>query len=49
MERDQTEGESGVTRSIIDELDSSDIQGDQMAGESGVTGSTIDGLHFSDT
>ena len=31
------EGESGVTRSIIDELHSSDIQGDQMEGESGVT------------
>ena len=31
------EGESGVTRSIIDELLSSDIQGDQMEGESGVT------------
>ena len=30
-------GESGVNRSIIDELDSSDIQRDQMKGESGVT------------
>ena len=30
------EGESGDTRSIIDELDSWDIQGDQMEGESGV-------------
>ena len=30
-------GESGVTRSIIDELHSWDIQGDQMEGESGVT------------
>ena len=30
-------GESGATRSIIDELLSSDIQGDQMEGESGVT------------
>ena len=29
------EGESGVTRSIIDELDSWDIQGDQMEWESG--------------
>ena len=29
------EGESGVTRSITDELHSSDIQGDQMEGESG--------------
>ena len=31
------EGESGVTRSIIDELHSWDIQGDQKEGESGVT------------
>ena len=31
------EGESGFTRSIIDELDSWDIQGDQIEGESGVT------------
>ena len=30
------EGEIGVTRSIIDELHSSDTQGDQMEGESGV-------------
>ena len=30
-------GESGVTRSIIDELNSWDIQGDQMEGENGVT------------
>ena len=30
-------GESGVTRTIIDELHSSDIQGDQMEGESSVT------------
>ena len=42
------EGESGVTRSIIDELHSSDIQGDQMKGESGVTRSIIDELHSSD-
>ena len=27
------EGESGVTRNIIDELHSWDIQGDQMEGE----------------
>ena len=39
------EGESGVTRSIIDELHSSDTQGDQMAGESDVTQSIIDELH----
>ena len=30
-------GKSGVTRSIIEELHSSDIQGDQMECESGVT------------
>ena len=39
------EGEIAVTRSIIDELHSSDIQGDQMEGESGITGSIIDQLH----
>ena len=37
MQRDQTEGQSGVTRSIIDELHSSDIQGDEMEAETGVT------------
>ena len=37
--------ESGVTRSIIDELHSSDNQGDQMQDESGVTRSIIDELH----
>ena len=42
------EGESGVTRSIIDELHSSDIQRDQMEGEIGVTRSIIDELHSSD-
>ena len=42
------QGESGVTRSIIDELHSSDIQGDQMEGGSGVTGSIIDELESSD-
>ena len=42
------EGESGVTRSIIDELYSSDIQRDQMEGDSGVTRSIIDELHSSD-
>ena len=31
------EGESGSSRSIIDELHSWDIQGDQMEGKSGVT------------
>ena len=39
------EGEGGVTRSIIDELHSSDIQRVQMEGESGVTGNIIDELH----
>ena len=34
--------ESPVTRSIIDQLQSSDIQRDQMVGESGVTGSIYD-------
>ena len=31
------EGESGVTRSVIDELHSWDLQGDQTEEESGVT------------
>ena len=31
------EGESGVTRSIIDKLHSSDMQEDQMDSECGVT------------
>ena len=39
------EGESGVTRSVIDELHSWDIEGDQMERESGVTRSIIDELH----
>ena len=39
------EGESGVMRSIIDELHSRDIQGDQMEGQSGVTRSIIDDVH----
>ena len=38
------EGESGLTRSISDELQSSYMQGDQMEGESGVTRSIIDEL-----
>ena len=42
------EGESCVRRSIIDELQSWDIQGDQMEGQSGVTQSIIDELHSSD-
>ena len=43
------EGESLVTRSIIDELHSSDKQRDRMEGESSVARSIIDELHFSDT
>ena len=35
------EGESGVTRNIIDELHSSDIRGDQIEGEGRVTRSVI--------
>ena len=39
------EGESGITRSIIDELHSFDIQGDQKEGERAVIRSFIDELH----
>ena len=39
------QGESGITRSIMDDPHSSYIQGDQMEGESGVTGSIIDELY----
>ena len=42
------ERESAVTRSIIVELDSSDIQRDEMVGEKGVTRSIIDELQSSD-
>ena len=38
-------GESGVGRSIMEELYSWDIQGDQMEGERGVTRNIIDELH----
>ena len=38
------ECESDVTRSIIDELRSWDIQGDKMEGKSGVIRSIIDEL-----
>ena len=38
------EGESGVTRSIIDDLHSSDIQRNQLECESGVPRSIIDEL-----
>ena len=41
------EGASGVTKSSIDELHSSDIQRDQMEFESAVTQSIIDELHSS--
>ena len=41
-------GESSVTRSIIDELHSSDVLGDKMEGEKGVTRSIIDDLHSLD-
>ena len=42
------EGESGVTRSIIDQLHSLDTQEGQMEGEYGVTRSIIHELHSSD-
>ena len=42
------EGESGVTRSIIDQLHSWDIHGDQKEGERAVTRGIIDDFHFSD-
>ena len=42
------EGESDVTRSIIDELHSWDIQGSQMEDEGGVSRSMIDVVHSSD-
>ena len=41
------EGESGVTGSIIDELQTCDIQRDEREAESGVTRSIIDELHSS--
>ena len=42
------EGESDVTRSIIDELHFSDILRDQKEGESGVIRSINDEFHSSD-
>ena len=39
------EGESGVTRSIIDELHSSDIEENQMEGGRSVTRGITDELH----
>ena len=41
-------GGSGFTRSIIDQLQSWDIEGDKMEREGGVTRSIIDELHSSD-
>ena len=38
-------GEGGITRSMIDELHSWDIQRDQMEGKSGFTRGIIDELH----
>ena len=38
------EGESAVTRSIIDEIPSSDVKRHQIEGESGVTRSIVDEL-----
>ena len=40
------EGQSGVARSIIDEVQSWDIEGHQMQGGSRFTGSIIDEPHF---
>ena len=42
------EGQSSVTRGIIDELHIWDIQGDENEGESGVTRSFIDERHSLD-
>ena len=42
------EAEIGVTRSIIDQLHSSDSQGDKLEDESSVARSIIDELHSSD-
>ena len=39
------EGESGLTRSIIDELHPSDIQRDQMLNEGGVTRRIIEEVY----
>ena len=47
LKGDEMEGESGVYRSILDELHSWDIQGDQMEGQSSVTRSILDELQSS--
>ena len=48
IQQDQMEGESGVTRSVNDELHSSDIQGGQKEGEKAVNRSIFDELHSCD-
>ena len=48
IQEPQREGESGVTRSVIDEVHSWGIHGDQMACESSVTRNIKDELHFPD-
>ena len=45
IQRNQMEGDSGVIRSIIDELHSSYIQRNQMESESGVNRRIIDELY----
>ena len=42
------EGEGDVTRSIIDELHSSDLKGDEIEGENGVIRSINDEVYSSD-
>ena len=42
-------GETGVIRSIIDELHSWDMEEDQMEGETGVTRRIIDEIHCWDS
>ena len=42
------EGESGITRNIVDEFDSWDIQRDQIQGEKGLIRSINDEFHSSD-
>ena len=42
------EGQGDVTRSIIDELHSSDLKGDEIEGENGVIRSINDEVHSSD-
>ena len=42
------EAKSGVTRSIMDEFHSQDIEGDQIEGESAASPSIMDELHSLD-